>query len=89
MAISGNPKKIAQDVRDGFVIVAPPMLKTYTAQDMKTILTNLAMVTREVRGEVIPLEDVMALKRRNMQLSRLTQAEMIIRSHCKKRRIPI
>ncbi len=89
MAIAGSPKKIAQDVRDGFFVVSPPMLRQYTPQDMKTVLSNLAMVARELRGEVIPLEDVMGLKRRNMQLSRLNQAEVIIRSHCKKRRIPI
>ena len=89
MAISGNPKKLAQDVRDGFMQISPPQLKQYSPQDMKAMLTNLAMVTRELRSETIPLDDVMALKKRNMQLSRLRQTETIIRSFCKKRRIPI
>ena len=89
MAISGNPKKLAQDVRDGFMQISPPQLRNYSPQDMKVMLTNLALVSRELRSEIIPLDDVMALKKRNMQLSRLRQAETIIRSHCKKRRIPI
>ncbi|PLX81775.1 MAG: hypothetical protein C0614_06455 [Desulfuromonas sp.] len=89
MPIAGSPKKMAQDIADGFLMLSPPMLKGYTPADMKTILTNLAIVTRDLRGEQIPLEDVMALKARNMKLSRLNQAEVIIRSHCKKRRIPI
>ena len=89
MAISGNPKKLAQDVRDGFFQISPPQLKSYSPQDMKVVLTNLAMVTRELRAEVVPLDDVMALKKRNMQLGRLRQSETIIRSFCKKRRIPV
>ena len=89
MAISGNPKKLAQDIRDGFMQISLPQLKQYSPLDMKTMLTNLAMVTRELRSETIPLDDVLALKKRNMQLSRLRQTETIIRSFCKKRRIPI
>jgi len=89
MAIAGSPKKLAQDVRDGFFNLSAPMLRQYTPQDIKTVLANLALVARELRQETIPLEDVQALKRRNMQLSRLNQAEVVIRSFCKQRRIPI
>ena len=89
MAISGNPKKMAQDLADGFFLVTPPLLKQYNAADFKTILANTAVVARELRQEVIPLDDVLALKFRNMKLSRLNQAEMVIRAFCKKRRIMI
>ena len=89
MAIAGNPKKLAQDVAAGFTMFSPPMLKAYSPADLKTILTNLAIVTRELRAETIPLEDVMALKSRNTKLSRLRQAETVIRAHCRKLRIPV
>jgi hypothetical protein len=89
MAISGNPKKIAQDISEGFMIISAPSLRRYNAADLKTILNNIAVVSRELRALQIPLEDVMALKKKNMKVSRLNQAEMIIRSHCKKKRIPI
>ena len=89
MPIAGSPKKMAQDIADGFLMLSPPMLKGYTPADIKTILSNLAIVTRDIRSEQIPLEDVMALKSRNMKLSRLNQTEVVIRAHCKKRRIPI
>ena len=36
MAISGNPKKIAQDISEGFMIISAPMLKRYNAADLKT-----------------------------------------------------
>lgn len=89
MAIAGSPKKLAQDIRDGFFVIAPSALRKYTPQDIKTVLANLALVARELRQETIPLENVPALKRRNMQLSRLHQAEVVIRSFCKQRHIPI
>lgn len=88
MPISGSPKKLAQDIAEGYLMLSPPMLKTYTPADHKLILANLAMVTREIRQLIIPLEDVMALKSRNMKLSRLNQAEVVIRAYCKKHRIP-
>ena len=88
MAITGSPKKMAQDIAEGYLMLSPPMLRSYTPADIKTMLNNLAVVTREIRGEQIPLEDVMALKARNMKLSRLNQASVVIRAYCKKRRIP-
>ncbi len=89
MAISGNPKKMAQDVAQGFMSLSPPMLKPYTAADLKTILMNLALVARELRQEQIPQDDVMAAKARNMKLSRLNQAEVVIRAYAKKKRIVV
>jgi hypothetical protein len=89
MAIAGSPKKLAQDIADGFLMLSPPLLKLYTPADLKIILAHLGIVAREARGEQIPLEDVLALKARNMKLSRLNQAEMVIRAYCKKYRYPL
>lgn len=87
MAIIGNPKKLAQDLAEGYFLISPPLLKNYSEADFKTILVNTAIVARDLRQEQIALDDVLALKFRNMKLSRLNQAEMVIRAYCKKRRI--
>ena len=89
MAISGSPKKIAQDIADGFSSLSPPGLKRYTPADLKTILNSLAQVKREIRQIQVPLEEILLVKAKNMKLSRLNQAEMVLRSFCKKKRIPI
>lgn len=89
MAISGSPKKMARDVADGYQSLSPPSLKKYAPADLKVILVNLGIVQREVRQTQIPLDDVLLLKTKNMQLSRLNQASMVLRSYCKKKRIPI
>ena len=89
MAISGNPKKIAQDISEGLISISAPMLKRYNAADIKIILNNMAIVSRELRATQIPLDDVLGLKKKNMKITRINQADMIIRAHCKKKRIPV
>jgi hypothetical protein len=89
MPIAGSPKKLAQDIAGGYMMLSPPMLKAYTPADLKTILTNLGMVAREIRQEQVPQEDVLALKAKNMKLSRLNQAEIVVRAYCKKKRIAV
>lgn len=88
MAISGSPTKLARDIADGFLSLTPPGLKQYTPADLKTILNHIAVVTRDLRQEIIPVDDVMAIKSRNMKLTRLNQAATVIRAYCKKHRLP-
>jgi len=89
MTITGSPKKLCQDIADGYLILTVPMLKLYTPADLKTIVANIAVVARELRQEATSLEDVMAIKTRNMKLSRLNQAQTVIQAYCKKRRLPL
>ena len=89
MSISGSPKKMAQDIVDGFSLLSPPALKKYTAADLRIIMNSLAQVKRDIRQIQVPLEEIMLLKAKNMKLSRLNQAETVVRSYCKKKRIPL
>ena len=89
MPIAGSPKKLCQDIADGFLILTVPMLKNYSPADLKTIVATIAIVARDLRQEAIPLDDVMALKMRNMKLSRLNQTVTVIQAHCKRLRIPL
>ncbi|OEU71214.1 MAG: hypothetical protein BA874_00670 [Desulfuromonadales bacterium C00003068] len=88
MAIAGSPKKLAQDIADGYMTLSPPMLRRYTGADMKIMINNIAMITRSLRQLTIAQDDALAIKQRNNKMSRLNQATVIIRSYCKKRRIP-
>jgi hypothetical protein len=89
MSIAGSPKKLAQDIADGYLMLSPPLLKNYTPADHKIIVVNIGIVTRELRQVVILLDDVMAIKARNMKLSRLHQAEVVIQAFCKKHKYPL
>ena len=87
MALVGSPKKLAEDIANGYFMLSQAMLRGYSPTELKVLLNNLALVTRLIRAEKIPLEDIMALKKRNMKLSRLRQTEQIIQTYCRKRRI--
>ncbi len=89
MSISGNPKKFAQAVSEGFVRLSPPMLKGHTPGQLKVLLSNLEIVQRELRQVQVALDDVDAVKQKNYRITRLNQAEMILRSFGKKMRIPL
>jgi len=89
MAIAGSPKKLVQDIAEGFMSISPVSLKQYTAADLKIILSHLAMVQREIRQLQVSQEDVLLIKAKNTRLTRISQAEMVVRSYCKKKRIPI
>ncbi len=89
MAIAGNPKKMAQDIADGFVSFSPPTLKRYTPTDLKIILSNMGIVQRETRALQVSQDDIVQLKAKNTRLTRLNQAEVVLRSFCRRYRIPI
>ena len=80
MPIAGNPKKLAQDVANGFQQFTQASLRPYTIEDLKVLLFNLNFVLRELRGKQIPLEDIEGLKDKNNRLHRINQAVNIIQS---------
>ena len=89
MPIAGSPKKLAQDIADGYIMLTPSLLKNYTPADLNIIVSNIGVVARELRQEVIALDDVMTIKARNMKLSRLNQATIVIQAYCKKHKFPL
>ncbi len=80
MPIAGNPKKLAQDVANGFQQFTQASLRSYTIEDLKVLLFNLNFVLRELRGKQIPLEDIEGLKDKNNRIRRINQAVNIIQS---------
>jgi hypothetical protein len=80
MSIAGNPKKLAQDVANGFQQFTQASLRAYTIEDLKVLLFNLNFVLRELRGKQIPLEDIEGLKDKNNRIHRINQAVNIIQS---------
>lgn len=80
MPIAGNPKKLAQDVANGFQQFSLASLRPYTVEDLKVLLFNLNFVLRELRGKQISLEDMEGLKDKNNKIRRISQALNIIQS---------
>jgi hypothetical protein len=80
MPITGNPKKLAQDVANGFQQFSLASLRPYTGEDLKVLLFNLNFVLRELRAKQVPLEDIEALKDKNNKIHRINQAVNIMQS---------
>ena len=89
MAIAGNPKKLALDVAHGYHQFSPAVLRQYTPEDLKTILFNLNIVLKELRGRQIPPEDLEAMKDKNNQMRRLNQAINILQRYSSSKGIKI
>jgi hypothetical protein len=89
MPISGNPKSLAMDIADGFVSLSPSTLRRYTPSDLKIIHSNLNLVLREVRGEVIPPEDLMGIKKKNLRIQRINQALLMLSNYCRTQKVPL
>jgi hypothetical protein len=79
--IAGNPKKLAYDVAQGYQQFTQATLRAYNVEELKVLLFNLNIALREVRAAQVPLEDIEALKEKNVKIRRLNQAINTIQSY--------
>jgi hypothetical protein len=86
MAIPGNPRQYARDVADGFVVFNKATCRQFTPEDLRSLHRLLEQVTREIRAEQVPLEEVSELQRKNLRLSRANNTLTFIRNHAKRHR---
>ena len=84
MTIPGNPKQFARDIADGFFVFNQATCRQFTPGELRSIYRLLELVSREIRGEQIPLEEVVEIQKKNMRLSRVNNSLMFIRNHAKR-----
>lgn len=87
MSMAFNPKKVAHDIAHGLVYLNPVTLKRYTPGDLKTLLTHLGRMEREIRATQVPLEETREIQRKNQHLQHIHQAITMINSYVKKHRL--
>ena len=84
MTIPGNPKQFARDIADGFFIFNQATCRQFAPAELRSIYRLLEQVAREIRGEQLPLEDVIEIQKKNLRLSRANNSLMFIRNHAKR-----
>lgn len=84
MTIPGNPKQFARDIADGFFVFNQATCRQFTPAELGSIYRLLEQVSREIRGEQLPLEDVIEIQKKNMRLSRANNSLLFIRNHAKR-----
>lgn len=81
-----SPKAVAYDISEGYVAVNPLFLKPLGDNELKELYAQVIKAQGEVRSERFPHSDVMAIRRRNVRLSKLHSAAMVIRNFARGRR---
>ena len=84
MPIPGNPKQFARDIADGFFVFNQATSRQFTPGELRSVYRLLEQVSREIRGEQIPLEEIVEIQKKNMRLSRANNSLLFIRNHAKR-----
>ncbi len=87
MMIRGkSPKAVAYDISEGYIAVNPLFLKPLDDNELKELYAEIIRAQAVVRSERFPHSDVMAIRRRNVRLSKLHSAAMVVRNFARGRR---
>ena len=82
-----NPKMIAKEIADGYVLITLANIRRYNPAQVRTLHQNLVMVEREFRTEHFDTEDVENIKKKHMRLQRIYRAKTMIQTYAKKWKI--
>ena len=81
-----NLESVARDIGEGYVFVNPLYLKKLDREVVKKLLVAVTRVMNLIRNEKFPAGDVMAIKKRNIRLTRLNSASTVIKYYAKEQR---
>jgi len=82
-------KAVANDVSEGYMSINPLVLKKFDKDMIKDLFEHLNKAMAAARNLAVPLNDMPALRQKNMKLQRLHSAVIILRNFARERRIPI
>jgi hypothetical protein len=84
--MGGSAPAMAGQVAGGFVLLSSAALKGFTPGELQTFKLELEKALRNVRAEVPPQDDALALQARNHRISRLSSALKIVQNQLTTRR---
>ena len=87
--IAGNPKELARNIAEGYVILSVVSLRKYSNNDIRDLYRNLMIVQREIRQEQYEIDDIDNIKKKHMRLQRLFRGVTTITTYAKPRKIPL
>ena len=76
-----NPAwKTASEVAEGYLTLNGVMLRKYEPHELSSLQAELEKAARELRGTVVPSDDVDGNQKKNRKLLRLSQALTILQA---------
>jgi len=82
-------KAVANDVSEGYMTINPLVLKKFDKDMIKDLFEHLNKAMGAARNLAVPLNDMPALRQKNMKLQRLHNAIIILRNTAREKRIPL
>jgi hypothetical protein len=82
-------KAIANDVGEGYMTINPLVLKKFDKDMIKDLFEHLSKAMNAARNLAVPLNDMIAMRQKNMKLQRLHNALIILRNMAREKRIPL
>ena len=80
-------KAVAADVGDGYMMINPLVLKKFDKDMIKDLYEHLNKTMNAARNIAVPLNDILAMRQKNMKLQRLHNAIIILRNTARERRV--
>ncbi len=84
---SGSAWAMARDIASGHVLVSERTFFRFDKAQMDRLAFEMERRLREVRSEQPPLDDIDALRRRNVAIQRLSKARTVLGAYRRKRRL--
>jgi len=78
--MGGSAYAMANQIAEGYILVSASSFRRYTKTDIKTLQAEIDRLTREIRGDQPPMDDLQAIQKKNRKLGRLNQTTMILRT---------
>jgi len=72
--------KVASDVSEGYLTLNSVMLRKFEPHELLAVQTELDRAARELRGTVVPVDDVEGSQKKNRKLLRISQALTVIQA---------
>jgi hypothetical protein len=82
-------KQVATDVAEGFTTMNPLVLKKFDKDMIKDLYEHLNKAMNSARNIPVQVNDVAAIRMKNMRLQRLHNALIIVRNNAREKRIPL
>ena len=82
-------KAVANDVGEGYMTINPLVLKKFDKDMVKELYEHLNKSMNTARNLAVPLNDMIALRQKNMKLQRLHNALIVLRNTAREKRIPL
>jgi hypothetical protein len=82
-------KAVANDVGEGYMSINPLVLKKFDKDMIKDLFEHLTKAMNAARNVAVPLNDIIAMRQKNMKLQRLHNSIIILRNTAREKRIPL